>query len=148
MSESLAARLEATVRHLSGEIGERHFRRAHALDAALSFIRDELGRSRVTATERPFDVSGQRFTNVEVIIPSRSSATELGATELGATEPGCIVIGAHYDTVPGTPGADDNATGVAALLELARQVAACSWRTSCSTTRMTRNLGNVCWSSA
>ncbi|MEG4085423.1 M28 family peptidase [Microcoleus sp. POL10_C6] len=34
-----------------------------------------------------------------------------------------IVIGAHYDTVPGTPGADDNATGVAVLLELARDLA-------------------------
>ena len=32
----------------------------------------------------------------------------------------CIVLGAHYDTVPGTPGADDNASGVAGLLELAR----------------------------
>jgi Zn-dependent M28 family amino/carboxypeptidase len=31
------------------------------------------------------------------------------------------VVGAHYDTVPGTPGADDNASGVAALLELAQQ---------------------------
>ena len=31
-----------------------------------------------------------------------------------------ILIGAHYDTVPGSPGADDNATGVAVLLELAR----------------------------
>ncbi|MDX2241064.1 MAG: M20/M25/M40 family metallo-hydrolase [Leptolyngbyaceae cyanobacterium bins.302] len=31
-----------------------------------------------------------------------------------------ILIGAHYDAVPGTPGADDNATGVAALLELAQ----------------------------
>jgi Zn-dependent M28 family amino/carboxypeptidase len=31
-----------------------------------------------------------------------------------------VVVGAHYDTVPGTPGADDNASGVAALLELAR----------------------------
>lgn len=31
-----------------------------------------------------------------------------------------ILIGAHYDTVPGTPGADDNATGVAVLLEMAR----------------------------
>jgi Zn-dependent M28 family amino/carboxypeptidase len=34
-----------------------------------------------------------------------------------------ILIGAHYDAVPGTPGADDNATGVAALLELARMFA-------------------------
>ena len=116
MSESLAARLEATVRHLSGDIGERHFRRGHALDEALDFIRGELGRSHVTANELPFDVSGRRFTNVEVLVPSRSGRA-------GATEPGCVVVGAHYDTVPGTPGADDNATGVAALLELARQLA-------------------------
>lgn len=33
-----------------------------------------------------------------------------------------IILGAHYDAVPGTPGADDNATGVAALLELARSL--------------------------
>ena len=31
-----------------------------------------------------------------------------------------IIIGAHYDTVPGSPGADDNASGIAALLECAR----------------------------
>lgn len=35
-----------------------------------------------------------------------------------------IVIGAHYDAVPGTPGADDNASGVAVMLELARAIAA------------------------
>jgi Zn-dependent M28 family amino/carboxypeptidase len=34
-----------------------------------------------------------------------------------------ILVGAHYDTVPGSPGADDNATGVAVLLELARAIA-------------------------
>ncbi len=33
---------------------------------------------------------------------------------------GAIVVGAHYDTVPGSPGADDNASGVAAMIELAR----------------------------
>ena len=32
---------------------------------------------------------------------------------------GAIVVGAHYDTVPGSPGADDNASGIAVLLELA-----------------------------
>lgn len=34
-----------------------------------------------------------------------------------------LIIGAHYDSVPGTPGADDNASGVAALLEVARWLA-------------------------
>jgi Zn-dependent M28 family amino/carboxypeptidase len=36
------------------------------------------------------------------------------------TGSGSLVIGAHYDTVTGSPGADDNASGVAALIELAR----------------------------
>jgi Zn-dependent M28 family amino/carboxypeptidase len=36
------------------------------------------------------------------------------------TGSGAIVVGAHYDTVPGSPGADDNASGVAAMIELAR----------------------------
>ena len=70
MSESLAARLEATVRRLSGEIGERHFRRPHALDQALSSIREELARSQIAATEHSFEVSGRRFTNLEVLVPS------------------------------------------------------------------------------
>jgi len=113
MRESLAARLEATVRRLSGDIGERHYRREPALDAALSLIREELARAQVTATDHRFEVSGRQFTNVEVLVPSRP----------GASERGCIVVGAHYDTVPGTPGADDNASGVAALLELARRLA-------------------------
>ncbi|WP_036485566.1 M28 family peptidase [Myxosarcina sp. GI1] len=36
-----------------------------------------------------------------------------------------ILIGAHYDAVPGTPGADDNATGVAVLLEMAKYFSDC-----------------------
>ena len=38
------------------------------------------------------------------------------------TGSGDLVVGAHYDTVPGSPGADDNASGVAVLIELARRV--------------------------
>lgn len=41
----------------------------------------------------------------------------------GPADAPVLVIGAHYDAVPGSPGADDNASGVAVLLELARLLA-------------------------
>lgn len=47
----------------------------------------------------------------------RSAGRTVSNIELGQ---GAIVVGAHYDTVPGSPGADDNASGVAALIELSR----------------------------
>jgi Zn-dependent M28 family amino/carboxypeptidase len=46
--------------------------------------------------------------NLEAELPGRTRGTEV------------VVVGAHYDTVPGSPGANDNGTGVAAMLELAR----------------------------
>jgi Zn-dependent M28 family amino/carboxypeptidase len=49
----------------------------------------------------------------------RSGGREVRNIEAGA---GDIVVGAHYDTVPGSPGADDNASGVAVLIELAKMV--------------------------
>ncbi|MCA9559398.1 MAG: M20/M25/M40 family metallo-hydrolase, partial [Myxococcales bacterium] len=57
-----------------------------------------------------YRVEAGEVANLEVTLP-------------GAAEPAAIVvIGAHYDTVPTTPGADDNASGVAALLELGRRL--------------------------
>lgn len=46
----------------------------------------------------------------------RSGGRQVRNIEVGS---GDIVVGAHYDTVPGSPGADDNASGVAVLIELA-----------------------------
>lgn len=56
-----------------------------------------------------FYVGGKPHQNLILHLPGASSSNKPP-----------ILIGAHYDAVPGTPGADDNATGVAALLELAR----------------------------
>jgi len=50
------------------------------------------------------------------------------AVRLPGSERGTIVMGAHYDGYMSTPGADDNASGVAALLELARLTARSSHR--------------------
>lgn len=63
--------------------------------------------------KQEFVVNDQSFVNLEVVVPRVDNSRP---------EPGCIVVGAHYDTVPGTPGADDNGSGVAALLELAQQL--------------------------
>src|SRR5689334_17404875 len=65
-------------------------------------------------------------------IIDRFSATEAGRLGVGADEAGNVLvgdprrarvlIGAHYDSVPGTPGADDNASGVAALVAATRAI--------------------------
>ncbi|MEM6251930.1 MAG: M28 family peptidase [Cyanobacteria bacterium P01_D01_bin.156] len=60
-----------------------------------------------TPQKIPFTCRGQPHYNLYLDIPGQTSLAP-------------VVIGAHYDTVPGCPGADDNATGVAVLLELAR----------------------------
>ena len=49
------------------------------------------------------------------------------ARKKGKTSDKRIIIGAHFDSVPGTPGADDNASGVAVMLELARIFSNYSW---------------------
>jgi Zn-dependent M28 family amino/carboxypeptidase len=110
---SLGARLEARVRHLSDDIGPRHYRRPEALSAAARYITEQLAAMGANAREQEFFVEGQRFVNLEVVVRAAAGA---------GPEPACLVIGAHYDTVPSTPGADDNASGVAALLELVEQL--------------------------
>ncbi len=68
-----------------------------------------------TVTHHTFVVRARRYRNWILQLPaitvSRRAVTPL-------------IVGAHYDTVPGTPGADDNASGLAVLLELARYCAA------------------------
>ncbi len=60
-----------------------------------------------------FEVHGRPVRNIDATI---EPATE-------RTDPDVLVVGAHYDSVTGSPGANDNATGVAAVLELARLLA-------------------------
>ena len=60
----------------------------------------------------PFIVGGHAYANLIASRPGRKRADEI------------LLIGAHYDAVHGSPGADDNASGVAGLLELSRAFAA------------------------
>lgn len=81
--------------------------------AVRSYIREQLGQWG-EVEEEPFAAPGQEGCNLILQLPGQNRAA-------GPLEP--ILIGAHYDAVHGSPGADDNATGVAALLELARRFA-------------------------
>jgi Zn-dependent M28 family amino/carboxypeptidase len=103
-----AQNLRAHVERLAGEIGERNVFRPEALQAAAEYI-ERQWRQKGYAVERlGYELSGARCFNLEI--------TQSGA----ARNDQILLIGAHYDTVPGSPGANDNGSGVAALIELSR----------------------------
>jgi hypothetical protein len=105
---ALQARLMGHVRVLGGTIGERHLGRPEALQAAADYIRETWTRAGLQVTEERFEAEGRSVVN-------------LVAEQRGSLRPAeIIVVGAHYDSAPGTPGANDNGTGVALLLEMAR----------------------------
>jgi Zn-dependent M28 family amino/carboxypeptidase len=110
---ALAKRLARHVERLAGEIRERNVWKHEALEEAASYIERELRDSgRYTVASQTFDVQGRSVRNVEGEIKGTSRPDEV------------VVVGAHYDSVSGCPGADDNASGVAGLIELARAIAA------------------------
>jgi Zn-dependent M28 family amino/carboxypeptidase len=105
----VAARLLVHVKYLSETVGERNLLQAGSLQAASAYLRDNLSKAGYTVTEHTYSVSGQPVNNLEVTLTGSDSADAE------------VVVGAHYDSVRGAPGANDNASGVAAVLELARQ---------------------------
>lgn len=106
VDENLADRLRTHVERLAGTIGERSIFRPKALAAAAEYIRAEWRRQGHAVEAQGYAVEGLWCENLVVEIPGHSSAG------------GIILVGAHYDSVRHSPGADDNASGVAALLEL------------------------------
>ncbi len=101
-----AARLEAHVRMLSETLGPRDEGHPENLDRAAAYLRAEFERARAVAvSEQPFTSRGRTYRNV--------------VAAFGPPTEEIIVVGAHYDTAGPLPGADDNASGVAGLLELA-----------------------------
>ena len=103
--------LRRHVSTLAGEIGERNVFRPQALQRAADYLRREWRQQGYEVRAQEYAVEEIRVANLEV-------------SRHGARAPGQIVIfGAHYDTVLGSPGANDNGSGVAALLELARHFA-------------------------
>lgn len=107
----LRQELQRHVHRLAGEIGERNVFQPRRLQAAADYIEAELAQTGRSVARQSFEARGELCHNLEIEIPGASRPDEL------------LVIGAHYDSVAGSPGADDNASGVAALLVLAKAFA-------------------------
>lgn len=107
---ALRDELAAHVQKLAGEIGERNEFRYAELNAAADFIERTFSTAGLQPRRDSYELRGRTYHNIE--------------TEVRGTEPQIILVGAHYDSVLGSPGANDNGSGVAALLALARRFAA------------------------
>lgn len=101
--------LEKHVHTLSVQIGGRLA--SSGLETAAAYIENEVRSYGYTPQRQTFNIGGHTFSNIEAEI-------------IGTKHPGTVLVfGAHYDTAGDLPGADDNASGVASVLELARTFA-------------------------
>ena len=105
--------LATSLETLATRIGERHLGKPEQLESAAVWIESSLsGANMGYLVERQvYEVGGHEVRNLIAELPGRERRDEI------------VVVGAHYDTVPGSPGANDNGSGVAALLSLARAFA-------------------------
>lgn len=114
--QATEARLRHDVDLLAGVIGPRHPGQPHTMQAAAAFIQQQLQLAGLSVARETYHADGQPVSNL--IVEWR-----------GTRQPGKIlIVGAHYDTIPQTPGADDNASAVAVLLEMARRLADVKFR--------------------
>ena len=104
----LIYRLQTHVERLAEDIGERNVFASEALQRAAVYIEDEWGTMGYDVERLEYDVSGIRCANLVTTRKGSARSSEI------------LLLGAHYDSVIGSPGANDNASGVAALLEIAR----------------------------
>lgn len=111
VADNVIERLRGGVQRLAGEIGERNVFHPQALRDAADYIERVWTSQGYDVIRYEYELDGENWANLEV-------------TRRGERRPGEIVlIGAHYDSVFGSPGANDNGSGVAAMLELSRRLA-------------------------
>lgn len=109
-----ARNLYEHVETLSVRIGPRSWKDFEALTKTKDYINEKLRDWGYSPVEHKFTYKGREYVNIEAAIAGGTAAGEI------------IVIGAHYDTVEGTPGADDNGSAVAVLLEMCRLMKGCT----------------------
>ena len=105
----LQEQLLADVNTLAGKLGERNLAHYELLEESANFIEQSFVDTGLRPRRDTYEVNGRACHNIEA--------------EISGATPRIVLIGAHYDSILGGPGANDNASGVAALLALARHFA-------------------------
>lgn len=105
------ATLRADVEVLAGQIGPRSVFQGDSLARAADHIVARMEAAGWRVRRLPYSVHGVTCENLEFERRGTLRPEEI------------VIVGAHYDTMPATPGADDNASGVAALIALAEAFA-------------------------
>ncbi|MDH3627448.1 MAG: M28 family peptidase [Acidobacteriota bacterium] len=107
-AEPSVERLRSDVAHLCGPLSPRDYQHPENLSKTASWIFSEFHDAELRTVMQTYAVEGRVFHNV------------IGTVSGNDPSRGALVIGAHYDAFMEHPGADDNASGVAVLLELVR----------------------------
>jgi hypothetical protein len=98
--------MEATVRYLTTLIPARNNEQLDSMESAAAYISQKLSEYGLKPAKQEFIVNGKRYANI--------------VASVGLQEGSRIIVGAHYDVCGDQPGADDNASAIAGLLEIAR----------------------------
>jgi hypothetical protein len=107
---ALRDELRGDIAALANQIGERNVRnRPDKLAQTADRIETQFRAAGYTVRRQQYEVDGCKCSNLDVEILGNSRSEEI------------VVVGAHYDTAGGTPGANDNTSGVAGVLALARR---------------------------
>lgn len=104
--QTVVENLYKHVEYLSVKIGDRHLWKEGSLESTADYVESAFASYGYAPQRQTFSCHGKSVSNV--IAEKKGTGEE------------AVVVGAHYDTMPGTPGADDNASAVASLLELAK----------------------------
>lgn len=107
-TEQIESNLRLHVDRLAGLIGPRYLERPKTIQATIGYIEGQWTGMGLSNSRECYDALGNQATNLIVERTGTTRADEI------------ILLGAHYDTVYCTPGADDNASAVAVLLEVSR----------------------------
>ena len=104
----IRSELHHYVEKLAVEVGERNFAHYDKLNTAADYIEQSFSKTGLSVKRQAYSIKGSLYYNIE-------------AEKKGLHQPDTIIIvGAHYDSVHGSPGANDNGSGLAGVLSLAR----------------------------